>query len=303
MRWVREGPSQEAFADRAKLAERVAFEHLAPCLRYGLQQAVLCFFGHRREQGRATLEMAKGCAWRHAKAARERTHADGFQALLLNEVNRRNDQGVAQIAVVVTAFFFGGIFGRHLSDVNTSLVSSDHIVLESNVINDHIHIERTLEMSIVLPMRLAALTLACLIATTVMPASGADAAASSAAASPGARPSSGSAMDSVALPIARLSVDGPLPGPLAHGAVVIPFHADNLQIAPVFGATAAQVVPRIGHLHLTLDNASWHWVQASNDLIVIQGLATGPHTLRVDLADANHSVIDSRTVAFTIPGL
>jgi hypothetical protein len=84
--------------------------------------------------------------------------------------------------------------------------------------------------------------------------------------------------------------------------VVIPFHADHLQIAPVFGATAAQVVPRVGHLHLTVDNANWHWVQASSDLIVIQGLAAGPHTLRVDLADANHSVLDSRTIAFTLPG-
>ena len=158
-------------------------------------------------------------------------------------------------------------------------------------------------MSIVLFMRLAALSLGCLIATTVMPASGADAASSSAAAFPGPRPTSGSAMESAALPIPRLSVDGPLPGPLAHGAVVIPFHVDHLQIAPVFGATAAQVVPRVGHLHLTLDNANWHWVQASNDLIVIQGLAAGSHTLRVDLADANHSVIDSRTVAFAIPGL
>jgi len=247
--------------------------------------------------------MAKWRSWRHAKSARERTHADGFQALLLNEGYGSGNQCVAQVAVVVAAFFFGGTFGRHLWDVYTSLVSGDHIVLEFNVIIDHIETERSLEMSFVLPARLAALSLACLIATTVMPASGADSASSSAAAPPGPRPSSGSAMDSAAPQIARLSVDGPLPGPLAHGAVVIPFHADHLQIAPVFGATAAQVVPRVGHLHLTLDNANWHWVQASNDLIVIQGLASGPHTLRVDLADANHSVIDSHTVAFTIPGL
>lgn len=117
-------------------------------------------------------------------------------------------------------------------------------------------------MSIILPMRLATLSLACLIATMAVPASGADAASSSATASPSPRPSSGSATDPTAPPIARLSVDEPLPGPLAHGAVVIPFHADHLQIAPVFGTTAAQVVPRVGHLHLTLDDANWHWLQA-----------------------------------------
>lgn len=100
---------------------------------------------------------------------------------------------------------------------------------------------------------------------------------------------------------ARLAVEAPLAGPLAHGAVVVPFHVDNLQIAPVYGNDAAKVVPRIGHLHLTLDNAPWHWVQASEDLIVIQGLEAGPHSLRVDLADARHQVLDSRTVGFTVP--
>lgn len=100
---------------------------------------------------------------------------------------------------------------------------------------------------------------------------------------------------------ARLEVDAPLPGPLARGAVVVPFHAEHLQLAPVYGAAAAKVSPRIGHLHLTLDNAPWHWVQASPDLIVLQGLDAGVHTLRVDLADAQHQVLDSRTVTFTVP--
>lgn len=100
---------------------------------------------------------------------------------------------------------------------------------------------------------------------------------------------------------ARLVVDAPLAGPLSRGAVVIPFHAEHLQIAPVYGSDAAKVLPRIGHLHLTVDNAAWHWVQASPDLIVIQGLEAGPHTLRVDLADAQHQVLDSQTVDFTVP--
>ena len=100
---------------------------------------------------------------------------------------------------------------------------------------------------------------------------------------------------------ARLRVEAPLAGPLARGVVVIPFHADHLQIAPVYGSEAAKVLPRLGHLHLTVDNAAWHWVQASPDLIVLQGLDGGPHTLRVDLADAQHQVLDSQTVGFTVP--
>jgi hypothetical protein len=155
-------------------------------------------------------------------------------------------------------------------------------------------------MATLLPGRVAALTVACLIATMAAPAC--VAAPSSTAASPGPQPASEPAVEPTASSSARLTVDAPLPGPLAHGAVVIPFHADHLQIAPVFGAAAAQEVPRVGHLHLTVDDANWHWVQASSDLIIIQGLVAGPHTLRVDLADANHSVLDSRTIAFTLPG-
>ncbi|WP_043329730.1 DUF6130 family protein [Curvibacter gracilis] len=99
----------------------------------------------------------------------------------------------------------------------------------------------------------------------------------------------------------RLRVDAPLAGPLTRGVVVVPFQAENLQIAPVYGSAAAKVVPRIGHLHLTVDNAAWHWVQASPDLIVLQGLDAGPHTLRIDLADAQHQVLHSQTVGFTVP--
>ena len=100
---------------------------------------------------------------------------------------------------------------------------------------------------------------------------------------------------------ARLEVSAPLAGPLARGVVVVPFHAEHLQLVPVYGTAAANVSPRIGHVHLTLDNAPWHWVQASPDLIVLQGLEAGSHTLRVDLADAQHHVLDSRTVTFTVP--
>lgn len=100
---------------------------------------------------------------------------------------------------------------------------------------------------------------------------------------------------------ARLRVEAPLAGPLARGVVVVPFQAEHLQIVPVYGSDAAKVVPRIGHLHLTVDNAAWHWVQASPDLIVLQGLDGGPHTLRIDLADAQHQVLHSQTVGFTVP--
>lgn len=100
---------------------------------------------------------------------------------------------------------------------------------------------------------------------------------------------------------ARLIVAPPLPEALEHGLVVIQYRADNLRIVPVFGPAALSVTPRIGHIHVTLDDASWHWVDASGEPLIIQGLTPGPHRALIDLADPTHRVIDSKTVTFEIP--
>jgi hypothetical protein len=59
-------------------------------------------------------------------------------------------------------------------------------------------------------------------------------------------------------PPARLIVDSPLPEPLAKGLVVVRYREENLRILPVFGSTALDVSPRIGHLHITLDEVPCH---------------------------------------------
>lgn len=102
-------------------------------------------------------------------------------------------------------------------------------------------------------------------------------------------------------PSARLVVDAVLPGPLANGAVVLPFRLENMKIIPLYGETALGVTPRIGHLHVTVDDAAWHWVHSDNEPIVVQGLAAGAHHLTLELADPTHHVIDSKTVSFEIP--
>jgi hypothetical protein len=99
---------------------------------------------------------------------------------------------------------------------------------------------------------------------------------------------------------ARLVVGSPLPEALSRGLVVIQYRADNLRIISVFGRAALDVSPRIGHVHVTLDDAQWHWVDASGELI-IQGLTSGPHRVLIELADPTHRVIDSQTVSFEIP--
>jgi hypothetical protein len=99
---------------------------------------------------------------------------------------------------------------------------------------------------------------------------------------------------------ARLVVGPPLAEALSRGLVVIQYRADNLRIISVFGHAALNVTPRIGHVHVTLDDARWHWVDASGELI-IQGLTPGPHRLLIELADPTHRVIDSKDLTFEIP--
>lgn len=102
-------------------------------------------------------------------------------------------------------------------------------------------------------------------------------------------------------PPARLIVDVPLPDSLATGRVVVRYRTENLRIIAVFGPAALDVSPRIGHLHVTLDGAPWHWVDASGEPIIVVGLPAGPHQLLIELADPTHKVIDSATVDFEIP--
>ncbi|MGK9232591.1 hypothetical protein KXS07_12415 [Inquilinus limosus] len=102
-------------------------------------------------------------------------------------------------------------------------------------------------------------------------------------------------------PAPALHVESPLPDALARGLVVIRYQADNLRIVPVYGPAALDVSPRIGHIHVTVDDAPWHWADASGEPLIIQGLPAGPHKVRIDLADPTHKVVDSRTVALVVP--
>jgi pimeloyl-ACP methyl ester carboxylesterase len=102
-------------------------------------------------------------------------------------------------------------------------------------------------------------------------------------------------------PQARLILDSPLPEQLARGYVVVRYRAENLRILPVFGPAALCVSPRIGHLHITVDDAPWHWLDASGEPLSINGLSPGPHTLLAELEDPTHKLIDSKTIKFEIP--
>ena len=102
-------------------------------------------------------------------------------------------------------------------------------------------------------------------------------------------------------PPAKIVIDPPLPEPLARGVAVIQYCAENLHIAPVFGPNALAVSPRVGHIHVKVDDATWVWADASGLPIILQGLTPGPHKVVIELNDANHHPLDKAAVTFVIP--
>jgi hypothetical protein len=103
-------------------------------------------------------------------------------------------------------------------------------------------------------------------------------------------------------PAAKIVIDPPLAEPLAsRGVVVISYCAENMRIAAVFGLGALAVSPRVGHIHVTVDEAAWHWADASGNPLILRGLPPGPHTVLIELVDANHQVVDQGTIRFDVP--
>jgi Family of unknown function (DUF6130) len=102
-------------------------------------------------------------------------------------------------------------------------------------------------------------------------------------------------------PPAKLIVDPPLPEPLANGFVFIQYRAENLHIVPVFGPKALDDSPRVGHIHVTVDDAPWHWADASGEPLIIVGLPVGAHKVLIELVNANHETLDKSTVSFVVP--
>jgi hypothetical protein len=105
-------------------------------------------------------------------------------------------------------------------------------------------------------------------------------------------------------PAPKLIVDPPLPGPLAQGIFQAQYRVENVRILPVFGEGALKASPRLGHLHINVDDLPWLWADASdNNTVDIAGFPPGEHKVKIELVDANHNVFpgQSVTVTFTVP--
>ena len=104
-------------------------------------------------------------------------------------------------------------------------------------------------------------------------------------------------------PSPRLIVEPPLPGPLAQGVVFIPYRVENLRILPVAGPAARNVSPRVGHLHITVDDLPWLWADfGQSNTIVLAGMPRGQHKVLIELVDAEGNVFTAQTVTFHSPG-
>jgi hypothetical protein len=105
-------------------------------------------------------------------------------------------------------------------------------------------------------------------------------------------------------PAPKLIVDPPLPEGLAQGVYWAQYRVENLHIVPVFGTSSLQVSPRIGHLHVIVDDLPWWWADASDSNTVdIANLPPGQHKVKIQLVDSNHNVFPGQEVTqtFTIP--
>ncbi|MCW3798464.1 DUF6130 family protein [Sphingomonas sp. BN140010] len=105
-------------------------------------------------------------------------------------------------------------------------------------------------------------------------------------------------------PPPRLVVDPPFQEGLKVGVFQAQYRVENLRIVPVFGPDGLKVSPRIGHLHVIVDDGPQWWADASDSNTVdVANLAPGPHRVTIQLVNANHVVFPGQVVTlnFTVP--
>jgi hypothetical protein len=105
-------------------------------------------------------------------------------------------------------------------------------------------------------------------------------------------------------PPPKLIVDPALPDLLDKGIVWIQYRTENVRIVPVFGKGALSVSPRVGHLHIHVDDLPWLWADSSDlNTVDIAGMPPGEHKVTIELVDAGHQPFpgQTKTVKFTVP--
>lgn len=105
-------------------------------------------------------------------------------------------------------------------------------------------------------------------------------------------------------PPPRLIVDPPFPKLLEQGIFQAQYRVENLRIVPVFNPAAIKVTPRVGHLHIIVDDLPWWWADSSdNNTVDIANLPPGPHKVTIQLVNPNHEVFPGQVAVlkFNVP--
>ena len=69
------------------------------------------------------------------------------------------------------------------------------------------------------------------------------------------------------------------------------------------GPGARNVSPRVGHLHITVDDLPWLWADfGQSNTIVLAGMPRGQHKVLIELVDAEGNVFTQETVTFQSSG-
>lgn len=100
---------------------------------------------------------------------------------------------------------------------------------------------------------------------------------------------------------AKIIIDPPLAEPLSRGRVVIQYRTENPHIVPVFRPAAPAVSPRVGHIHVTVDDAAWAWSDVSGEPVILNRQPSGLHKILIQLEIANHPLLGQGIVKFTVP--
>jgi hypothetical protein len=101
-------------------------------------------------------------------------------------------------------------------------------------------------------------------------------------------------------PAPKLIVDQPLPEGLANGLFWAQYRVENVHIQQVFGEGALKVSPRVGHLHIQVDDSPFLWADASDiNTIDVAFFTPGQHKVKIDLVDPNHNVFPGQSVTLT----
>jgi Family of unknown function (DUF6130) len=92
----------------------------------------------------------------------------------------------------------------------------------------------------------------------------------------------------------------------AQGQFLVQYRVENVRLLQAFGPGALSVSPRVGHLHINVNDLPWLWADASdNNTVDVAGFPPGEHKVKIDLVDSNHEVLNGQSVTttFTVPAM